>query len=182
MRADPSVMPRPRSPEEQLGLILIWKSQAREVDSLDAWAAYRPWVACIYRSSRIPVASIAPAIRPSQQRRRLLVEPESPAAARHSHGAASRKCLSRLPTSPTFSRTSASGLWLDHGVRQADDRDQRLQAQPCARRQGRAADVPAWPRWARGLAGDPRHVGATVRCDRARSSGFWRLRGAGLDR
>src|SRR6516162_5329563 len=33
MRADPSVMPRPRSPEEQLGLILIWKSQAREVDS-----------------------------------------------------------------------------------------------------------------------------------------------------
>src|SRR6516164_9901073 len=113
-------------PEEQLGLILIWKSQAREIDSLDAWAAYRPWVACIYRSSRIPVASIAPAIRPSRRRRRLLVEPESPAAARHSHGAASRKCLSRLPTSPTFSRTSASGLWLDHGVRPADDRDQRL--------------------------------------------------------
>jgi hypothetical protein len=71
----------PAVPEEQLGLILIWKSQAREVDSLDAWAAYRPWVAGIYRSSRIPVASIAPAIRPSQQRRRLLVEPESPAAA-----------------------------------------------------------------------------------------------------
>src|SRR5215831_16354905 len=83
---------------------------------------------------------------------------------------------------PYLFATGEPGPRVDHGICPADDRDQRLQAQPCARRQGRAVDVSPRHRRARGMAGDSRYVGGTVRRDRARSSRLRRLRGAHLDR
>src|SRR5215475_1782544 len=98
--------------------------------------------ACIYLSNELRLrASLQPfealaIIGNTGERCRLLVEPPKSRAARTRDGAAFRKRLSRFPTSPTFSRRAKPGPRVDHGICPADDRDQRLQAQPCARRQG----------------------------------------------
>src|SRR5215471_13251975 len=63
---------------------------------------------------------------------------------------------------PYLFATGEPGPRVDHGICPADDRDQRLQAQPCARRQGRAVDVSPRHRRARGMAGDSRYVGVIV--------------------
>src|SRR5262245_9027959 len=105
---------------------------------------FAPWThgrhaamgACIYlsnelrwRASSQPFEALA-IIGNTGERRRLLVEPAKFRAARTRDGAAFRKCLSRLPTSPTFSRRVNRDPRVDHGICPADDWGQRVAAPP----------------------------------------------------